>query len=78
MTPILLRTFRIGDLQVSECAEPDSVEISLPDGACRLTEAQWQKLHEISTSFRQYGDFVNFQALPKQAELPLDLTDFHL
>jgi len=70
--PILLRTFRIGDLQVSECAEPDSVEISLPDGTCRLTEAQWQKLHEISTSFRQYGDFVNFQPVPKQVELPLD------
>ena len=71
--PLILRTFRIGDFQVSELPEPGLVELTIPDGTCRLTQAQWKQVHQISASYQSYGaGFVRFQE-PTQATLPLDV-----
>ena len=71
-TPIVLRTFRIGELQISETDKPGIVELTVPDGSCDLTKEQWDALHQISSSYRQYGsDYVRFVPEPKQEELEL-------
>ena len=72
MTTPILRTFRIGDLQVSECPEPGVVELLIPDGTCRMTREQWQQLGDLTADFCTYNtDFVRFVEPPAQAELPL-------
>jgi hypothetical protein len=80
MSPIL-RTFRIGPLEVSECPEPDAVELCIPDGSCRLTSAQWRQLASITAGYAQYHtDYVRFVE-DEQAQLALTVTpdpDEHL
>ena len=74
MIPPILRTFRIGPLQISECSEPDVVEICIPDGDCKLTEAQWRQLGSLTAEYAAYSaDFVRFAKLA-QAELALTVT----
>jgi hypothetical protein len=71
--PRILRTFHIGNLMVSELSEPGLVELTIPDGTCRLTKDQWELVNQISAGYQPYGgDFVRFQE-SAQATLPLSV-----
>jgi len=72
---MILRSFHIGDLSLEETATPDVCRVRILGQIALLSRAEIRDLHEVTSSYSSYGDYLRFveeDTPPDEVDTPHD------